>query len=342
MLTHLTDEFSVAISRDSILWTSPSQNTRTRSLRFSFAVLSFVILGSWTSSFGQADDRISYQRSHQVEQRNSMDLGPIEQLTSPRGHSRAPLRSVDGFGDSEEDPSNSSTSVTGIGGLSTIGSIISNAIVNANDGSGSVGNDYQSTGSNAYSRGSGDLQSPITQDPCSKAITFVSNIDIDTDGRGNTVPSRTELPATSFQSQGKSLNSDQVNFIVMPGNCATYLGRYASVTYRGETVHGIVGDCGPAGKTGEVSTAMAKQLSDKLHGKGKGLNVPRFEGNGDRDHSKGFAEDGALYTIYPQGVTRASPITNSQIDAGAHAAASNVAGCVQRRQKSAVSESMRF
>jgi len=128
----------------------------------------------------------------------------------------------------------------------------------------------------------------------------------------------------------------------MPGNCGAYLGRYASVTYRGETVYGIVGDCGPIGKTGEVSTAMAKELSDKLHRKGKGQGVPRFTGNGDDDHFKGFAEDGALYTVYSQGIPRSSPVTSANIDDGGKAAAALAAKCTEKKQKSAVNESMRF
>ncbi len=317
MVTLLAGESSLVIHRERARVSCSSQLKRARIFPVFFASLSLFLINSRADSSAQAQDLVPYHHVHGVEQKIPMDLGSADQLAIPPKHPGELVRPVDGFGDSQEESSPSSGLIRGIGGLSGVGS-------------------------NAHSRGSPNVQSPIIQDPCSKAITFVSNIDIDTDGRGNTVPSRTELPATSFQSQGRSLNSDHVNFIVMPGNCGAYLGRYASVTYRGETVYGIVGDCGPAGKTGEVSTAMAKELSDKLHSKGKGQGVPRFVGNGDRDHSKGFAEDGALYTIYPQGMSRTSPITNLHINASANSAASIAQGCSQRRQKSAVNESMRF
>lgn len=151
---------------------------------------------------------------------------------------------------------------------------------------------------------------------CGGTQSFNSNVDIDTDGRGNTAPWRTERPDTSLQLGGRSLNSDRTNFIVMPNNgeCQKNLGKYASVEYRGEKVYGIVADCGPAGKTGEMSTSMAKELSDKLHANGKGNGVPTFVGNGDVDHGKGFAGDGkATYTILPGSVDRSKPITNDQI-----------------------------
>jgi hypothetical protein len=151
---------------------------------------------------------------------------------------------------------------------------------------------------------------------CGGTKSFNSNVDIDTDGRGNRVPSRTELPETSLKLGGSSVNSDQTNFIVMPnnGDCQKNLGKYASLEYRGEKVYGIVADCGPAGKTGEVSTSMAKELSDKLHASGKGNGVPKFVGNGDVDHYKGFAGDTkATYTVLPGSVDRSKPITNDQI-----------------------------
>lgn len=296
----------------------------------------WALLSSFASApAGLCNDSFSQHRVcsthgcvNQLEETDPFGQAPNDLFGMPDSHSRGRLRSVDGFGDSGEPISTPTLGQSGIGGLAGVTSIISDELTRG--------------GAGTPSRGSADLHSPITQDPCSKAITFVSNIDIDTDGRGNTAPSRTELPETSFQSRGQSLNSDRVNFIVMPGNCGEYLGHYASVTYRGETVYGIVGDCGPAGKTGEVSTAMAKELSDKLHRTGKGQGVPRFVGNGDQDHFKGFAAEGAVYTIYPQGVSRSTPIRNSEIDAGAQNAASVAAGCSQRRHKSSLNDSMRF
>jgi hypothetical protein len=163
-------------------------------------------------------------------------------------------------------------------------------------------------------------------DGCGGSKSFNSNIDIDTDGRQKRVPGRTELPETSLKLGGQSVNSDKVNFIVMPGNCREHLGKYASVEYRGEKVYGIVADCGPAGKTGEMSTSMAKELSDKLHASGKGQGVPKFVGDGDVDHYKGFAGDGkAKYTILPGEVGRGKPITNDEIRQGAIAQENSVA-----------------
>ncbi len=312
----------------------PGQSTRSLHhypvARYLLASAVVVLLGISRDSIGQAKECSSHGCVNQIEDTDPFGNTPTDLFGMPNTHARGRMRSVDGFGDSGDTTSGSPSGTSGIGGLSGVGSTITDGIIHGGGGSG------------ASSHGSADLKGPITQDPCSKAITFVSNIDIDTDGRGNTVPSRTELPATSFQSRGQSLNSDRVNFIVMPGNCGEYLGRYASVTYRGETVYGIVGDCGPAGKTGEVSTAMAKELSDKLHSKGKGQGVPRFVGNGDHDHFKGFAEDGAVYTIYPQGVSRSNSVSNTQIDAGAQTAESIAAGCSQKKKKTSLADSMRF
>lgn len=303
------------------------------------AALSVTVspLLAYSVLFGFCSDSLSQQREcsthgcvNRIEETVPFGQAPTDLFGLPDSRSRGRLRSVDGFGDSGQPTTTPPAGQEGIGDLSQVGSIISDWLV------------HGGSGGHAPSTGSADLRSPITQDPCSKAITFISNIDIDTDGRGNTVPSRTELPETSFQSHGQSLNSDGVNFIVMPGNCGEYLGHYASVTYRGETVYGIVGDCGPAGKTGEVSTAMAKELSDKLHSKRKGQGVPRFTGDGDRDHFKGFAEDGAVYTIYPQGVSRNASISSARINTGAREAESFAAGCGQKRHKSSLSDSMRF
>lgn len=303
------------------------QSVITRGLFFSFALALLAIRGD---ALAQYREDIAHDRVNRIQEPDPFGANTNRSLGALRGHSREQLQFVDEIGEAETSQGKDPSEPSWLSDPSGVGGGVSNGSTHAGVRTGTT------------SRGSAYLRGPITQDPCSKAITFVSNIDIDTDGRGNTVPTRTELPETSFQSRGQSLNSDKVNFIVMPGNCGEYLGRYASVTYRGETVYGIVGDCGPAGKTGEVSTAMAKELSDKLHSKGKGQGVPRFTGDGDRDHFKGFAEDGAVYTIYSQGVSRSTSISSAHINTGAREAESIAAGCAQKRRNSSLSDSMRF
>jgi len=167
----------------------------------------------------------------------------------------------------------------------------------------------------------GDGGSPDVINNGCGSFSFNSNADIDTDGRGQRIPGQTELPETSFRwGNGQSLNSDTTNFIVLPinsqefGNCRDHLGKYASVTYGGVTKHGIVGDCGPNGKTGEMSSAMAQDFNDDPNLKAR---KPDQNGNGKVDHYEGFGEGNQVkYTIYNSKVDKNRQMDNGQIVQG--------------------------
>ena len=102
----------------------------------------------------------------------------------------------------------------------------------------------------------------------SSAFLTLSDLDLDTDGVKD--PSihyePTHQSATSIDPAGKWLNSNRVNFIVLPGGFSERhgksvgIGTLATVIYSGRVAHAVVADIGPRTKFGEGSIALHREL----------------------------------------------------------------------------------
>jgi hypothetical protein len=98
-------------------------------------------------------------------------------------------------------------------------------------------------------------------------VAFVADLDVDVDGIGESHGDKYYQPETSLMVNGRYLNADIENFIVVPPLIIksvhpVVLGCKARVTdlRTGRTVEAVVGDVGPTRKTGEASRAVAIAL----------------------------------------------------------------------------------
>jgi hypothetical protein len=95
---------------------------------------------------------------------------------------------------------------------------------------------------------------------------FYGDMDIDCDGSGGNPDNDPYFQSdTTLHYKGQPLNAQTVPFIVVPpivikATRGVVLGALAEVTYKGKTVHAVVGDLGPTRKVGEGSPALAKLL----------------------------------------------------------------------------------
>lgn len=105
-----------------------------------------------------------------------------------------------------------------------------------------------------------------------ETVTFVGDMDIDCDGIGGN-PFRdpyfqpdTTLHYPARPNPGhKPLHAEKVPFVVVPpivcrGTRGIVLGALCEVTFKGRTVHAVVGDIGPSRKVGEGSPRLAELL----------------------------------------------------------------------------------
>ena len=100
------------------------------------------------------------------------------------------------------------------------------------------------------------------------AFLTLSDLDLDTDGVKD--PSihyePTHQSTTSIDPAGKWLNSNALNFIVIPGGMSERhgdqlgMGTLATVIYSGRIAHAVVADVGPRTKYGEGSIALHRAL----------------------------------------------------------------------------------
>jgi hypothetical protein len=107
-------------------------------------------------------------------------------------------------------------------------------------------------------------------------VHYMAKAAIDADGAGGNIWRDPDFqPETSLKlPSGKSLNANQVPFIVVPpaiirGVQDIVLGCAARVTYKGKTITAVVGDIGPKAKLGELSVCAAKLLGipcSPIHG----------------------------------------------------------------------------
>ena len=102
----------------------------------------------------------------------------------------------------------------------------------------------------------------------SAAFLSLSDLDLDTDGVRD--PSihyeSTHQSQTSLDPKGEWLNSNALNFIVLPGGfnerhgSSVGIGTLATVIYAGRVAHAVVADLGPRKKFGEGSIALHRAL----------------------------------------------------------------------------------
>lgn len=136
------------------------------------------------------------------------------------------------------------------------------------------------------------------------ALTYVSGMTIDTDGRVNDPAERSAIQRqdrhhrdeTSLRyADGGSVDPTRIPYIVLPlGFEAANTGDLAMVEYGGRRVYAVVGDRGPRGSLGEASVAVARAL---------GI---------DADGGKGGVESGVRYTVFP-GTGAAHPRDESEL-----------------------------
>ena len=112
--------------------------------------------------------------------------------------------------------------------------------------------------------------------PDGEFFAFYSNskLDLDTDGvkiAGINYDS-THQNQTSIDPNGRWLNSNNVNFIVIPGGFSDRHGgvgvkTLATVIYNGHVAHCVIADVGPRSKFGEGSIALHRALGfERIHG----------------------------------------------------------------------------
>lgn len=107
----------------------------------------------------------------------------------------------------------------------------------------------------------------FTEDGSSAFLTN-SKLDLDTDGKKDSLIryESTNQPQTSIDPAGAWCNSNQINFIVMPGGMSDRhggmlgMGTLATVCYKGSHAHCVVADIGPHAKYGEGSIALHRAL----------------------------------------------------------------------------------
>ena len=102
----------------------------------------------------------------------------------------------------------------------------------------------------------------------SAAFLTLSDLDLDTDGVKDPAIhyETTHQSQTSLDPGGIWLNSNRLNFIVLPGGFSERhgstleMGTLATVIYSGRVAHAVVADFGPRKKFGEGSIALHRAL----------------------------------------------------------------------------------
>lgn len=98
------------------------------------------------------------------------------------------------------------------------------------------------------------------------ALVFVSDLDLDTDGKNDPAIhyESTHQAQTSIDPSGKTVNSNTVPFVVLPGGFGKeygiHLGDIAAVIYRDKIEFAVFADTGPRTKIGEGSIALHRSL----------------------------------------------------------------------------------
>lgn len=117
----------------------------------------------------------------------------------------------------------------------------------------------------------------VFADDGSAAFISVSDLDLDTDGKRD--PAIKYEPTfqeqTSIDPKGEWCDSNDINFIVLPGGFVDRhggpsmipLGCLATVIYKDKVAHAIFADVGPRGKYGEGSIALHRALGFERVGK---------------------------------------------------------------------------
>lgn len=108
----------------------------------------------------------------------------------------------------------------------------------------------------------------IIEDDGTEVVTFIAKAVVDNDGSGGNPEHDPDFQnETSLKNNGKSLNAETENFVVVPpaiiqGTRGKVLGSLVICHNQsnGLKARGVVGDIGPHAKLGEVSVAMAKAL----------------------------------------------------------------------------------
>lgn len=114
-----------------------------------------------------------------------------------------------------------------------------------------------------------------------ETVEFTAPFMVDCDGSGgNPLGDPCFQPDTALHlparpdATGKPLHAESVPYVVVPpiivkGTIGIVLGSLCEVSYRGRTVHAVVGDTGPTRKVGEGSPRLAELLginSNPNHG----------------------------------------------------------------------------
>jgi len=102
-------------------------------------------------------------------------------------------------------------------------------------------------------------------------VSFISNLDVCTDGVGEPHGDDYHLSRTAYQNGGEFLNADEDQYIVVPpqirnGVAPVVMGCQARATHllTGKWYPAVVGDIGPSSKTGEAAYCLAKKLNRKV------------------------------------------------------------------------------
>lgn len=112
-------------------------------------------------------------------------------------------------------------------------------------------------------------------------LSFVGDCDIDCDGSGGNPHGDPYFqPDTTLHHDGKSLNAEEVPFIVVPPEIiravpGIVLGCKATIAYRGRECPCVVGDTGPHNKLGEASPAAAEAVGINGNPNTGGIDLPR-------------------------------------------------------------------
>lgn len=112
------------------------------------------------------------------------------------------------------------------------------------------------------------------------AFVSTSDLDLDTDGKKN--PNiryeKTHQNQTSIDSNGSWLDSNTLNFIVLPGGFekdfgGVHIGCLATIIYKDKVAHAIYADVGPKDKFGEGSIALHRALGFERVKNGKIIDI---------------------------------------------------------------------
>ena len=102
-------------------------------------------------------------------------------------------------------------------------------------------------------------------------ISFISDLDVCTDGSGDDHGDDYHLDETAYQNGGKFLNADKDQYIVIPpqvrlGVAPVVMGCQARATnlLTGKWYPAVTGEIGPDDKTGEAAICLAQKLNPKV------------------------------------------------------------------------------